>query len=115
MKLKSELYKSEQEEICDKVIDILELDNKNSFVLYELDNNTEKQQKIIDLIPEIRKYFSFSSMTGVSNPNKVKRPYMSIIRNICKLKYNVIPTNYYVRIDKDTRKKSMKYFMILNQ
>lgn len=112
MRLKSELYKKEQEEICDKVVNILGLDDKNSFVLYELDNDKEKQKKLLDLIPEIRKYFSFSGMTGVSEPKKVKRPYMSIIRNIGKLKYNIITTNYYVRIDKETRKKSMKYFLI---
>jgi hypothetical protein len=112
MRLKSELYKKEQEEICDKIINILELDDKSSFVLYDLDNDEDKQKKLLDLIPEIRKYFSFSTMIGVSEPSKVKRPYMSIIRNICKLKYNIITTNYYVRIDKNTRKKSMKYFFI---
>lgn len=53
-------------------------------------------------------------MIGVLEPKKVKRPYMPIIRNICKLKYNIITTNYYVRIDKNTRKKSMKYFLIKN-
>jgi hypothetical protein len=92
MRLKSELYKKEQEEICDKIIDILDLDDKSSFVLYDLDNNKDKQKKLLALIPEIRKYFSFSGMSGVSEPNKVKRPYMSIIRNICKLKYNIITT-----------------------
>ena len=39
MRLKSELYKKEQEEIVDKIIKILDLENKKSYTLYELDKN----------------------------------------------------------------------------
>ena len=39
MKLKSILYKKEQAELVDKLINILELDNKNSIILYNLDND----------------------------------------------------------------------------
>ena len=40
MRLKSELYKEEQEEICNKIIKILNLDKKdNSITLYELDKD----------------------------------------------------------------------------
>jgi hypothetical protein len=42
MRLKSELYKQEQDEITDKIIEILELDDENSIILYNLDNNKEK-------------------------------------------------------------------------
>lgn len=41
MRLKSELYKKEQEEIVDKIIGILDLENKKSYTLYELDKNEE--------------------------------------------------------------------------
>jgi hypothetical protein len=58
MRLKSQLYKKEQRDIIDKIINIMGLDDENSVTLYELDNNDEKQKKILDLIPEIRKYFS---------------------------------------------------------
>ena len=61
MRLKSELYKTEQNEIVDKIITILDLGNKNTYTLYELDNNLEIQTKIMDLIPEIRKWFSFNN------------------------------------------------------
>ena len=61
MKLKSILYKKEQDEIINKIIDILVLDNNNSIILYELDNDKIKQDKILELIPDIRKYFSFTS------------------------------------------------------
>jgi hypothetical protein len=52
MRLKSELYKKEQEEICDKIIEILDLPETNTITLYELDNDKEKQEKIIELIPD---------------------------------------------------------------
>lgn len=111
---KSKLYKKEQEDICDKVIDILELDDKNSFILRNLDNDKIKQQKILDLIPDIRKYFAFGHIKGVSEPKNTLRPYMSIIRQICKIKYNVIPTNYMMRISKEKEVKTMKYFFYEN-
>jgi hypothetical protein len=37
MRLKSELYKKEQEEVIEKIISILDLQNKNTYTLYELD------------------------------------------------------------------------------
>ena len=42
----SEKYQKEREDICDKIISILELDENKSFLLCELDNNIEKQKKI---------------------------------------------------------------------
>ena len=61
MKLKSILYKKEQDELVYKIINILELDNENSIILYNLDNDKTKQDKILELIPEIRKYYSYGN------------------------------------------------------
>jgi hypothetical protein len=66
MKLKSILYKKEQDKLVDKIINILELDNENSIILYDLDNDKIKQDKILELILEIRKYYSFSTIIAVS-------------------------------------------------
>ena len=48
MRLKSELYKKEQEEIIDKIVKILDLENKTEYTLYELDKNDEIQNKILE-------------------------------------------------------------------
>ena len=56
MRLKSELYKKEQIELMNKIIQILDLDEKGTTTLYELDTSKEKQNKILELIPNIRKY-----------------------------------------------------------
>ena len=82
MRLKSELYKTEQNEIIDKIISILDLGNKNIYTLYELDNNLEIQTKIMFLIPEIRKWFSFNNMKSVGEPERIKRPWLSIIKHL---------------------------------
>ena len=89
MRLKSELYKKEQEEIVDKIILILDLENKNTYTLYELDNNENIQKQIMDLIPEIRKWFSFNGIKAVGEPSKIKRPWLSIIKHLTKTKYNI--------------------------
>ena len=86
MRLKSELYKKEQDEIVEKIITILDLENKNTYTLYELDNNEEIQKQIMELIPEIRKWFSFNNMKAVGEPNKIKRPWLSIIKKFNKVK-----------------------------
>ena len=109
MRLKSELYKKEQGEIVDKIIDILELDDENSIILYNLDNDKEKQNKILALIPEIRKYYSFTTIIGASEPDKAKRPYLSIIRQLTKRKYTM--SSYDYRITQEGKKviRTQKY------
>jgi len=87
MRLKSELYKKEQEEIINKIIIILDLEHKNTYTLYELDKNVEIQNKIMELIPEIRKWFSFNGIKAVGEPEKIKRPWLSIIKQFTKPKY----------------------------
>lgn len=114
MKHKSILYKNEQNLLIDQLIEILELDENNQITLYELDNNKEKTDKIMALVPNMRKYFSFSSIIGLESPEQVKRPWLSIIRQIPKSKYImkrkthriykekniVIQTSIYTFIDK---------------
>jgi len=46
----SEKFKDEREQICNKLIEILDLDDNNSFLLADLDNDTEKQTVKIRLI-----------------------------------------------------------------
>ena len=89
MRLKSELYKKEQDEIIDKICKILDLETKNTYTLYELDNNKEIQNQLMELIPEIRKWFSFNNMKAVGEPEKRKRPWLSIIKQLTKEKYHL--------------------------
>lgn len=112
MKLKSVLYKKEQDEICDKIISILNLDGDKSITLYELDNDKVKQQLILDLIPDIRKYFSVSNMVGIVDTANMKRPWFSIIRSITKLKYKMLHSDYVKKIN-DSKVRTTKYIFLL--
>ena len=95
MRLKSELYKIEQEEIVDKIIEILDLENNNIINLCDLDEDNDKQKQIMELIPEIRKYYSFNGIKAVGEPNKIKRPWLSIIKQLIKQKYKMISLDYH--------------------
>ena len=100
MRLKSELYKKEQEEIIDKIVKILDMENKTEYTLYELDKNDEIQNKILELIPEIRKWFSFNNMKAVGEPSKRKRPWLCIIKQLLKANYNIISLDHHFTYNK---------------
>jgi hypothetical protein len=108
MRLKSELYKKEQEEIVDKIVKILDLKNKTEYTLYELDKNEEIQKQIMELIPEIRKYYAFNNLKAVGEPNKRKRPWLSIIKNLLKSKYTINSIDFRM-IDNDVEIRTHKY------
>jgi hypothetical protein len=95
MRLKSELYKKEQEDIVDKIVKTLDLENKTEYTLYELDKNEDIQKRIMELIPEIRKYYSFNGIKAVGEPSKIKRPWLSIIKHLIKKKYNMVSLDYH--------------------
>ena len=108
MRLKSELYKKEQEEIVDKIVKILDLENKTEYTLYELDKNEEIQKKIMELIPDIRKYYAFNNLKAVGEPNKRKRPWLSIIKNLLKSKYTIESIDFRM-MDNDVEIRTHKY------
>jgi hypothetical protein len=60
-----------------------------------LDNNEEIQKQIMELIPEIRKWFSFNGMKAVGEPEKIKRPWLSIMKHLIKSKYNMVSLDYH--------------------
>jgi len=107
MRFKKDLYKKEQEELANKIIKILDL-KENSITLYDLDNDEYKKQKINALIPEVRKYFNFSRIMGARNPEKVKRPYLSLIKHITRLKYKIKTTTVWIKIN-NRNSRTQKY------
>ena len=110
MRLKSELYKTEQEEMTDKIITILDLENKNTYTLYELDQNEEIQTKIMELIPEILKWYACNNIKAVRETDRVKRPWLSIIKNLVKPKYTIESKEYQFKINEKWLKSPMYVF-----
>ena len=106
MRLKIELYLEEQLQIKKNLINILDLNNNDGFILYHIDNDDELKSKIMGLLPKIRTFFSMSKITAISTPEKIKRPYISIIRHMLKNDYDILSTEHTLRInDKTIRTK----------
>jgi hypothetical protein len=97
MRLKSELYKKEQDDITDKIISILDLENKHTYTLYELDKNENIQKQLMELIPEIRKWFAFNNIKAVGEPERIKRPWLSIIKKLITPKYSIESKGFHFK------------------
>lgn len=89
MRNKSDLYEQQQSDLIEKIITVLDLDNTGSITLYGLEKDEEKTNAIMKLLPDIRTYFAFGQIMGAKDPDKVKRPWLSIIKMITKSKYRL--------------------------
>ena len=96
MRTKKEVYKKEQDDIINKIISIVGIENNKKITLYEMDDDTTMQKEIIDLIPNIRKYFSFNNLKAVGEPERIKRPWLSIIKQLTKDKYKLHKKDYRI-------------------
>tara|TARA_B110000285_G_C15129171_1_gene622325 strand:- start:1917 stop:2261 length:345 start_codon:yes stop_codon:yes gene_type:complete len=111
MRLKSVLYKKEQTDICNKIMNILDLDDMNSITLYELDTSKEKQQAIMALIPDIRKYFKTACIMGAKEPEKIKRPWLSIMKHTTKLHYTLLHSDFRIMVD-GSKQRTKRYVFL---
>jgi len=111
MSPKSVLYKEQQENLADKIIEILELDKDNSITLYELDHDTDKQEKIMKLAPEVRTFFTYTCIMGVKQD--LKRSWLSVMKHVTKVKYKLIPSEVRLKLENKTVKTVRYYFMKL--
>ena len=106
----SDKYPEQRETICKKIISILELNEYNEFLLCELDTNSEKKQKILDLKEEINKYFACSTISSFKHNFECTRPYLNIIRSILRQQYYIVESvNYWNKISDGTFQRTMKF------
>lgn len=89
MRNKHELYAPEQHEMIQRIIDVLQLDSDFSITLHDLDQDVRKQTRLMNLVPEIRKWFASSRVEGVSEPGRMKRPWLSLIKRIVEKEYDI--------------------------
>ena len=107
-------YKIEREEICKKLIEFLKLDDNQSFILCELDENTEKQTAILNMKDEIQKCFACSEISSFKPNFECKRPYLNIVRGILRKQgYTFISTDIDIKIN-DVVKRTKKYIIFRN-
>lgn len=96
MRNKHELYARQQHELIEKMIKILELDDNFQITLHHLDHDLAKQEKIMNLIPQIRTWFAFGHIPGAFDPDKLNRPWLSLIKRIAGREYNIISEDHRI-------------------
>lgn len=90
MPKKVEQYINERKEVFDRLLVILGINEENTFYLHDIDNNINKQKEIMNLVPDVKKYFICSTWTCFAK-NDVKRFYLSLIKYLMKdMNYNMI-------------------------
>jgi hypothetical protein len=57
MPKKIEKYETERKEVIDKLFVILNINDNNTFYLHDIDNNINKQEEIMNLVHDVKKYF----------------------------------------------------------
>ena len=87
MRNKNELYATQQHDMINKIVGLLNLAEDSSITLWKLDQDTVTQQELMNLIPEIRKWFSSSRIEGISEPHLARRPWLSLIKRIVSREY----------------------------
>ena len=111
----SEKYQTEREDICKRLISIIELDDNKSFLLCDLDNDTEKQNQITEMKEEIQKYFACSTISSFKPNFECKRPYLNIIRSILrKQNYNIENSDFWLKYENGFLKRTIKYKIFRN-
>lgn len=86
----------DQDVLIEKIRDTV-FGDKNWCVLHDVDHKPEVQEKIMEMIPELRKSFLIHNIAGVQRPDTLKRPWLSIMRTFLRKKYHVLSENYVVK------------------
>ena len=106
-------FTNERKELLQKLFTILEINDKNKmFSLKELDENNDKQTKILELEPDIKKYFLCARWTYFSNKNReFKRNYLSLIKAIMKdMNVKMSASTLVKKLDDNTTKYETYYY-----
>jgi len=109
---KSDKYTNEREDTINRALEILQLDEDKSFILYEFDKDIEKQNRIIELAIDIKRYFASSYWNGINDKNTV-RPYLTIIRNLFKNQgFLFINKSFIYNTGENGKVKTTRYYII---
>lgn len=93
-------YINERKAITKKLLELLHIDNNNKiFNSYDLDHNEETQKAILNMIPDIERYFTVAGWSYYRKDNNQNRPYISITKSVLKdMKINVVSASKKKRI-----------------
>jgi len=107
IKNKEKVYKKERQEIVNKIINI----TGTQFVAHEFDADIEKQNKILELDNDIKKYFSVSNWGAYKTGIKITKRPISIIKSVLK-DMNIELISKITMIRKNNKTTSLTEYMI---
>jgi hypothetical protein len=112
-KKKDVKYSVQQTRILDTLLTLLNFNGNHTFLLIDLDEHQELQSSILDMAPEIRRYYPSSGCVGLHADSSCKRPYLSIIRFL--LKYHgreLYSSDFSIPLGNRQYKKTKKYKIV---
>ena len=114
MPKKVDNYDNERKSVLDKMFSILGInENNNKFLLHELDTNEEKQKLLLDLEPDIKKYFICSKWSCFKDP-EMKRKALSYFKHVLKeMGLNIMITTNVIKDNNDSKKRKI-YHIVKN-
>jgi len=83
-----------QNQVIKALKDLICPHNKTAFTLYDIDHDPALQSNILALIPDIRAQFYLHNFTGVSKPDSLKRPWLSLIKAVLGKRYDILIEDY---------------------
>ena len=108
---KDVVYAKERKEILDIILKILSVSKTGDiFYISDLDDDIEKQNKILELENDIKKYFSASGWKCMTEEGVLKK-YVSIVKYI--LKHMNIKLSAVSLIVSDTRKVLRQGYLVI--
>ena len=114
MPKKVEQYENECKLVLEKMFQILGINDQNNiFSLHNIDNDIDKQNAIIHLEDEIKKYFLCGEWTCFKKKSMIKRRWLSMIKYVIKdMKYIIISNRVANKQDDNTFKNDTVYHII---
>lgn len=109
MKHKHLLYPEEQKQLKAELLSILNLDTQNSITLCDLDNS-DKRERIMELLPKLRAFFSLSKSPPIANPEKYERPWLTIIKQLTKDEYDMVSADWRIKCDGEVIRTKRYFF-----
>lgn len=109
-KFKTEIFVTEQNEILEKFNKILGFQGDTNYIYkYVLENNQEQKAKLLELIPDIKKYFNTRNWALASGTPNSKENHLKLMKNLYEsFNYTITPTVAVIEID-GQKKRTTKY------
>jgi hypothetical protein len=102
LRAKSVMFEEEQRAILNKIYEIIGInETKKEFTLYELCSKPDSIKQIVDMKPQILKFFCTGHWICFKEGHKTDNDYIVLIRNIFKtLKVNYTVVSTKIKLEK---------------